>query len=505
MAGYATGLCQETVRRLSIKPSSFLAPVHGDVHFNQVLFAGDSIRLLDFDRACLSNPMEDLGRFYAELILAEPQSGRVQSTDDLLGELLQAYVESGGIIDMEWIELFAACRFWEIVCEPFRYRFTDWPSEVERRLRLIEEVLKRQPGTGHFIEQARGTDHASSYAAAVILQDPFRLAEDRQLIPQNDPIDPTVARQLFTRLESADGRHAGIELQSIHVRRHKRGRRCLIEYSGNSLTTGDKIALLGKVDSKARHRRYFEQQCRLWDAGFNEQSGDRICVARPWAVVHEWNMWLQQKADGADCWNALRGSQGCVVARRIAQALYKLHSSNVRTLRPHSLNNELEILDDRLRAAAVDAPILAEKIGLLRQSCQNAAQELPATADVPIHRDFYPDQVIVGRENVVLVDFDLLSAGNPTIDVGNFCGHLIEHSLRTCRHPFSYSEQEEAFVREYCRLSSEVTPNAISFFTFASLARHVYLCLTIPGRRGNANRALDFASELLAKSNRVCT
>jgi thiamine kinase-like enzyme len=69
-----------------------------------------------------------------------------------------------------------------------------------------------------------------------------------------------------------------------------------------------------------------------------------------------------------------------------------------------------------------------------------------------IHRDFYPDQILVDRDRLWLVDLDLCCQGDPALDIGNFIAHITEQSLRQTGDP-SAMEQEaalrEAFIQAW--------------------------------------------------------
>ena len=80
--------------------------------------------------------------------------------------------------------------------------------------------------------------------------------------------------------------------------------------------------------------------------------------------------------------------------------------------------------------------------------------------------------------------------------------HLIERSLRERRHPYGYFPAAAAFQGEYMRQCPNVTREDIELYTLLSLARHISLCATLPGRRHNAIRVLEYCEEMMQTRGR---
>lgn len=335
------------------------------------------------------------------------------------------------------------------------------------------------------------------------MHDPFDIASDQALQGAKDAIDPRIARERLADLACEDGVHMGIELTAIHVLRHKPGRRCLIEFVGRSRTTGEEISLIGKVDAKNRQNLRFERQRALWNAGFQFDSIDGISVARPWGVVREWSMWLQEKVKGQTAWRALQSSAGPTIAKQIGYALTKLHDACLVLPSIHTIDDEMRILYDRLSQAADLAPHLAGRILRLGDACQEIVGEHVRGAHCPVHRDFYPDQMLIDGNRIVLVDFDLLCRGEAAIDIGNFRAHLWEHSLCYPLDTRSYTACDAALVNEYVRHRPAVTIASIDVYTVLSLTRHVFLCTKRFDPDSTMPRILDACERFL--TSRITT
>ena len=491
LAGAAGGLWRSIRDQLHARRPKSLVPIHGDLHLDQLQVCGSKVHLLDFDRARMADPAEDLGALQADLIRRQTATRIDGASQDLLFDaFLAEYAAVSGNVDLRQVRLHAAARLLQAAVEPFRHRHPAWFTESRRLLDSAQLLLKSTHRSSRSPTDSKTAMPRRAPSDLVQVTDPFNLVADAELLGSGDAVDPDIAAERLWNLPSVDGDHAGFELMSINVLRNKAGRRCLIEYEGRSRSTGLSVAVLGKVDAKGRHNRHFERQVKLWNSGFGADAPDGICVARPWGLVPEWNMWLQEKSDGGETWAALQAEGGPHVGRRIARALAKLHHSNLPADRSHRLSDEMATLSVRLVTAARELPDLSARILHLLEDCQRVAGQCVPNSACPIHRDFYPDQVLVTGRQLTLLDFDLFREGDPAVDVGNFRGHLIEHSLRHGRHPNHYAAAEAAFLAEYLHRCPNVSTSTIDIYTLLTLARHVSLCTQIPGRYHNIARVL---------------
>jgi hypothetical protein len=280
-------------------------------------------------------------------------------------------------------------------------------------------------------------------------------------------------------------------LTRIEVKRHKPGRRCLIEYQ--FLTSNGTVALLGKVRAKGADHRTFKVVRGLRDAGFDETSEDGISIPAPISIIPEFHMWLQVRAPGQPA-TALIGEAGQdILARRIAEAAHKLHRTQVPTDRAHSLIDELNILHDRLNMVAAAKPEWHGRLQQLLGNCSRLAEQFPPLDHAGIHRDFYADHVIVDRDRIWLVDFDLYCRGHAALDIGNFSAHLTEQSLRRLGDPVALRDREQALEDRFIELAGEEHRWAVKAYTALTLARHVYISTRFPDRQPFTESLLELA------------
>lgn len=167
---------------------------------------------------------------------------------------------------------------------------------------------------------------------ALPVHDPGHAIGDQKMLTLPLALDPLhmarVRRELMDAPASAAQRgraRPAWTLQAIQVRRHKPGRRCLIEYELLEPASGKQLSLLGKIRAKGLDRTSYQVQEALWRNGFDEASPDGISVPEPLGYVPHLAMWLQKKVAAHPVITGLDGADGLALARRIAEAVHKLH------------------------------------------------------------------------------------------------------------------------------------------------------------------------------------
>lgn len=341
----------------------------------------------------------------------------------------------------------------------------------------------------------------------IVVDDPLGAAHDPALPSLRLALDPyEVKRRFKRRLPRLAGEDCLVRVRGIQVVRHKPGRRCLIEYDVRVEQPErlDDERLLGKVRARRFGNAGYELADALWRAGFTDASDDGISVPEPIATIADFRMWLQRKAPGRTATDLLPGPDGPRLARRIAEAAHKLHRAGVPAGRTHTIGDELRILDDCLARVAWKRPRLADRIARLRAACERLAERIPRAPALPIHRDFYGDQVIVDGERLYLVDLDLYCKGDSALDVGNFLGHLTEQALRTFGDPAALAAVEGELEDRFCELAGEEVRSAVRTYATLTLARHVYLSTLLPERRSLTAPLLALCEERLSAPRPRC-
>ncbi|MFZ9038918.1 MAG: phosphotransferase family protein [Gammaproteobacteria bacterium] len=323
----------------------------------------------------------------------------------------------------------------------------------------------------------------TSPASSVSVTDPYGICDDQALGHAREALDPDAINHAFAVAKFASEDLSSKRLQEVRVTRHKPGKRCVIEYDLEAASNAQRTTLVGKIRRKRSGRSAFELSRNFSSKGFDAAADDGISVPEAIAYVKKLGLWLQRKVPGVEASSLLESPAGPDLGSRIAEAAYKIHCAGVPAARVHDVDDELEILDKCLFAVIRGNPLWQRRLLRLMMCARLLAETLRGRALCGIHRDFYADQVIVDRDRLWLLDFDLYCQGDPALDIGNFIGHVSEQSLRNTGLPCSLSEVEKAIEKRYVELAGEEARPAIRAYSLLTLMRHIYISTLHPSRR----------------------
>lgn len=320
-----------------------------------------------------------------------------------------------------------------------------------------------------------------------------------QPVRPTDPAMPFLPEALDVAVAGIRLRAAtrgGLSVKAARLTRHKPGRRFMVEYDVE--LDGRSFTLIGKARAKGLDRRTCDLQRRLYESSFGPGSADGICVPAPAGVVPEWHMWLQHKVPGRPLTEMLFEPGAAALCARAADAVRKLHRCGIEPAKRHTVEDELRILCERLGEVARLQPELRDHVERIRGRCAQWAASVPSYRAAIVHRDFYPDQLIVAEDRVYLIDLDLHCLADPCLDVGNFCAHVTEFSLRSTdeakRLEACASAARERFLRGASGDHSAME-HAIGCWERLSLARHIYISTRFPDRQAFTGRLIELMLE----------
>jgi aminoglycoside phosphotransferase (APT) family kinase protein len=288
----------------------------------------------------------------------------------------------------------------------------------------------------------------------------------------------------------------GYEVSSATVIRHKPGRRLLIRYETAS------GPLLGKIRANHRASTPFKLQSKFFEQGFGNDTSDQISVPEPVALLDDLGMWLQRLVPGTAATHLFitaSPAERIWTARQSARAAHKVHTTSIAARRTHTIDDELRILDHRLADVQTTHAQLAARVDKVRLGCRALAEHLGVRPISGIHRDFYPDQLVVDRPQISIVDFDLYCDGDPAVDIGNFLAHLTELALRTLDDPHGLDDCRQTFLAEYLALAGEQNHAAVQVYETLSLARHISLSTEFQDRQAFTEPLLALIEQRLAR------
>ena len=319
-----------------------------------------------------------------------------------------------------------------------------------------------------------------------IVLDRFNITQDLKMLFLQNVISPIKVKKLFQQHLSIIT--SKFQLVQIEVIRYKPQKRCLIEYTFQGENT---LVLIGKIRAKGTDRKSYDLQKKLWHSGFDSNSNDGISVPEPIGIIPQWQMWVQKKVPGKVVTFWLTTDKGVSVCQKVAHIAHKLHQSKIPCQRSHTMADELAILEQKLPLVLEDYPHWQPRIESILKKCHILGENTPKHRVCGIHRDFYFDQIIVDGDHAVpayadrfyLLDLDLYCEGNPSLDIGNFIGHITEYSLRTLGNIEALQDQEIALQKEFIQLSAEKDSRAITAYTTLTLVSHIYLSNQFRDRR----------------------
>ncbi len=463
-------LLEQHIGRFSA-PSTVL---HGDFSADQVVVAPDaSLRIIDWDRSASGHPFNDPGTFIARLEMDVIEGLLSREQADCAREALLAGYCDVRTISLDGLEWYIVQALLCLATEPFRQRATDWPQRTERLLTRVEQLCEA----------------ASQNAAGW----------------QNRLAQLTAASSLEAPLKLALGLAPDATLLEASLLRHKPGRRALIACRLDN-GAGVLWTVLGKYREKGLDRHAFACQQALWQDGFG--TGQPVSVPEPLAMLAPQKLWLQRQVAGVTmtaCLQANITSDALMTSGTDAGlALATLqHSAGLRHAvgaRRWTLNDELRVLEQGFHQVAVRYPAWQGRLTALLNACNALAARLSGTPQRVLHRDFYPDQVLVNTDNprhLTLLDFDLCCIGPAALDAGNYLAHVSELALRQHGELRAFALHESAFCEAWLSVCEDVNAADVQMFRALSLARHIFLSTRFSARTHTTAPLLDSCEKLM--------
>lgn len=434
--------------------------IHGDFSADQVVHGAGGITIIDWDSAATGDQGRDIGSFLARLDMQELAGECDAKTAALLQTaFLEGYQEQRPLPASYRIQ--HICHLALLLTEPFRMQSPAWQGKVIALMESIEARLAAAP--------ASVTDTALPHLA--------------------DALDTDGAAALLRQ-------QAGLTLTGPPaLYRHKTGKRALIRYACQA-DDGTARPLLGKMRSAGRDVKTPALHNALRAAGLDEAGP--VGIPRVIDLTNHWKMWFMEEVPGT-CLRDLQDDTQTNAFTRTGAALAHLHGCGVAPDKSWTHAQELHVLTTALGNAGTALPSRQPQLQALVAQARHLLATLPAENPTCIHRDFYPDQVIVDTDHIWFVDLDLVALGDPAIDVGNFLAHLAEYAIRTTGSVRASQRLEAAFLRGYHSVAPDLCPDRIRVLRTISLLRHIHISQWFEDRKHTAEPLLEEGEALLAQ------
>lgn len=447
--------------------------IHGDFSADQLVKPADGgpLRIIDWDRCDYGSPLVDLASFQARLDMQVIQKVIQRTTANIaMSAFLRSYSASRPApVDKRALRGYSA---WALLClatEPFRNRAINWPAQITA---LLDRVQL-------WVTQATTP------------------------LPQEDLLTQLrIPSAMTAPLVQALNLPPQSQILACHLLRHKPARRAIIEYQLTVPIAEHPLEVLGKYSAKGVNNAAFRYQQILWQHGWDDTAA--FCVPEPLAVLPTWNLWLQRKVNARALTERLvpEEPQLACLGKQVGKALATLHQHHILQQavkeKTWHLNDELAVLQQGLQKVAALYPHWQARLTLLLDACQKAGMLLNWDKTTCVHRDFYPDQVLVNTgQQITLLDFDLCCTSAPALDAGNYLAHIREWALRRYDDIHRLHRHEQAFIHAFLADSPDLDVQTIEVFTTLSLARHIYLSTQFADRYHTTEKLLTLCEDKL--------
>jgi len=373
-----------------------LAPAHGALRTDQVLVGPDGIVLLDLDSLGWAEPARDVGNLLGYLswrAVRRPAERAFLAAAHRA--FLDGYREHSRGLDEGRLRGYQAATLLKIAGRRFRsLQYDEWPLVPE----LVERAAALLP-----VRRRPSTRPGPARPAAVLAEvtEPARMTAELAVLLGNgaDPV-PVRAADLLA---------------------HRAGRTAVVRYRLDAALGRDQV-LLGKLyPDRGVALRAHDIHVRLHAA---LPGGDGPVLPEPIGVLPARAMLLLRPVDGRQA-DRIRADADAAPAaiRGAARWLARLHGSAAVLGRRLDLLVEQENVAAWARMVHAGLPAVAIPARELAAGLSAALGRLRIRHDVPIHKDFHYQHVLVGARTAV-IDLDEARMGDPALDVAHFACYL---------------------------------------------------------------------------------
>jgi aminoglycoside phosphotransferase (APT) family kinase protein len=214
---------------------------------------------------------------------------------------------------------------------------------------------------------------------------------------------------------------------------------------------------------------------QLWTNGFSRHAADGISMPEPLEFLPRLCMLLQEEVPGLPVKTLLKQSVQKEHFRQVARTLAKLHKCPFVPSRIFRVREHLLRCHPTHEFLALACPEVAPSINYLVKQAYEIEAALGDIELTPVHADFHLGQVHLENGHAWLIDFDVLSYGDPATDLGNF---LVFLKSKAEENP----EMEgiiRTFFEEYFSLMDRGIAARIPLYEGLSYLRRACKCLRL--------------------------
>lgn len=249
---------------------------------------------------------------------------------------------------------------------------------------------------------------------------------------------------------------------SAEVVDRKPGRRALLRYRlAGPGPTQDRI-LLGKLyTDPAQAGRVHDLMARLDQEVFAASPGLGVPRALGWSNEPPLVLYRPAPGAGIDEADGVRRSEAMAGA---ARWLACLHRSRLDLDRRLDVDHEVANAGAWAETIADAMPALAGEAAAAVDSLQSAAAGLRVRTDVPIHKDFHHQHLVLGPDRLAVVDLDEARLGDPAVDLAHFVANLGLAAMRGTTAVDGSNGLADVFLDAYGAETGWVPDERFDFF-----------------------------------------
>jgi tRNA A-37 threonylcarbamoyl transferase component Bud32 len=233
--------------------------------------------------------------------------------------------------------------------------------------------------------------------------------------------------------------------------------------------------VIGKVLKPDLGEMLFDNMRQLWMNGFSRAAADGISIPEPIEFIPSISMLLQEEVPGLSIKMLLKQSAQKEYFRQLARALAKLHKCPIVPSRIFKVKEHLLRCHPSHEFLALACPELAPSINRLVGQAYDIEAAFGNIELAPVHADFHLGQVHLENGHAWLIDFDVLSYGDPATDLGNL---LVFMKSKARTNP-EIGGLIEVFLEEYFSLMDRRIAVRIPLYEGLSYLRRACKCFRL--------------------------
>jgi aminoglycoside phosphotransferase (APT) family kinase protein len=419
---------------------------HGAFRTGQVVIHDGVLSLLDLDTVNASDPARDAGNALAYLSWADIRGAVRAGLAPTLNEaLLAGYADSRTPLRAQGLAWWTAAAMAKIAGRRYRsLATTEWHDVPELMSRAVMHLDSAGAMTGR-----------SRVFAGPVVEAPI------------DPLDRDRVTEVLRGQASLRG--AGdVRVVAAWLLAEAAGRRRVVRYDVAGLDPDRVVPLIGKTYLD-RHRSAiaYDNLRLLHEDVFTGTPG--LAVPTPVCHAPALRMMLYRKATGTALDRVPAGA-AATVAVLTARWLSTLHTSDAVLTRRLDIAHEIANVGVWAACIGEAVPDARAAAYTLADQLTEAARDLPAVREVPVHKDLHIGHVLaVGRRaraaradvapsGVAVIDLDEARMGDPALDLA----HLTTY-LDVCTWPGARAARA-AFLMAYGPLPGPSPESRSAFF-----------------------------------------